>query len=182
MLGAKAEAVNLVSVRPRRGRLPRAGRAAARRGCYRAIDRADTGLKFGSIRDTMPATRIGEEAIWYETMRASRPDAPDLRDDQRRMTRRRDYRVPRLAANLAPILASAVLGGCAVRGAPSFALFGAFFPAWMACAGVGAVAAIGFRLAFVGLGWSTRLPYQLMLCSALGLIAGILAWYLWFGQ
>jgi hypothetical protein len=32
------------------------------------------------------------------------------------------------------------LGGCALRGAPTYSIFGAFFPAWLLCAGLGIVA------------------------------------------
>ena len=75
-----------------------------------------------------------------------------------------------------------LLSGCGVdRRAPSFALFGAFFPAWMFCAAIGIIAAIGARAIFVGTGWSTVLPFQLFVCTSIGLICGVLAWLLWFG-
>lgn len=68
------------------------------------------------------------------------------------------------------------------RGAPSFTLFGAFFPAWMFCAAIGILAAIGARAVFVHSGLSAILPYQLALCTAIGLIVGTLAWLVWFGS
>jgi hypothetical protein len=37
------------------------------------------------------------------------------------------------------------LGGCSSHGAPSFVLFGAFFPAWMLCALIGIFGAIAAR-------------------------------------
>jgi YtcA family len=80
-------------------------------------------------------------------------------------------------------LAVLLLSGCGVgRGAPSFVLFGAFFPAWMFCASVGVMAAIGARALFVSTGWSTVLPFQLFVCTSIGLICGVLAWLLWFGR
>jgi hypothetical protein len=80
-------------------------------------------------------------------------------------------------------MAVLLLSGCGVeRGAPSFTLFGAFFPAWMFCAGIGIMIAIGARLIFVGTGGSAVLPYQLAVCSSIGVIAGVLAWLLWFGS
>lgn len=45
--------------------------------------------------------------------------------------------------------ALSTLNGCATRGAPSFALFGAFFRAWMLCAGFGIIAAIAARAIFI---------------------------------
>lgn len=76
-----------------------------------------------------------------------------------------------------------LLSGCGVGwGAPSFVLFGAFFPAWMFCGAIGIIAAIGARAIFAGTGWSTVLPFQLVVCTSIGLICGVLAWLLWFGS
>jgi YtcA family len=79
-------------------------------------------------------------------------------------------------------LALGTLGGCAARGAPSFALFGAFFPAWMFCAAIGILASIGARILFVLSGLAGVLPFQLFVCTAIGVCAGLLVWMLWFGQ
>ncbi len=84
-------------------------------------------------------------------------------------------------AVLAPWLA-AELSGCAVRGAPSFDIAGSYFPGWMFCALIGIVAAICGRVAFVASGLARVLPFQLFVCSAIGLCCGLLAWLLWFGQ
>jgi hypothetical protein len=81
----------------------------------------------------------------------------------------------------APMLAS-VLSGCAVRGAPSFVIAGAYFPGWMFCALIGIVAAIAVRVGFVATGLASVLPLQLFICTAIGLCGGLLAWLLWFGQ
>jgi YtcA family len=85
---------------------------------------------------------------------------------------------------IAPLLGMLLLfSGCAVgRGASSFPLLGAFFPGWMFCAGIGILAGIGARTVFVGTGWSTVLPFQLFVCAAIGTIAGLLVWLLWFGR
>lgn len=73
------------------------------------------------------------------------------------------------------------LSGCDVgRGAPSFTLFGAFFPAWMFCAAIGILAAIGARAVFVGTEWSSILPFQLFVCASIGMIFGLLTWLFWF--
>jgi hypothetical protein len=74
------------------------------------------------------------------------------------------------------------LAGCSAAGAPSFDLFGAFFPAWMICGLIGIVGAIAARAAFVGAGLSNVIPFQLFVCTAIGVIAAVLTWLLWFGR
>ena len=80
-----------------------------------------------------------------------------------------------------PFLASA-LSGCAVRGAPSFVIAGSYFPGWMFCAPIGIVSAIAVRVGFVASGLADVLPFQLFVCTAIGLCCSLLAWLLWFGQ
>jgi hypothetical protein len=91
-------------------------------------------------------------------------------------------RCPKAYTNaLLPSLLSPVLGGCAVRGAPSFSLFGAFFPAWMFCTLLGIFAAIAARAGFVASGLADALPLQLFVCVSIGTSFGLLAWLFWFG-
>jgi hypothetical protein len=71
---------------------------------------------------------------------------------------------------------------CDVRGAPSFVIAGSYFPGWMLCALIGVVAAIAVRVGFVATGLAGVLPFQLFVCTAIGLCCGLLAWLLWFGQ
>jgi hypothetical protein len=71
--------------------------------------------------------------------------------------------------------------GCATRGAPSFVLFGAYFPAWMLVAGIGILVAIGTRVTIVATGLAEAVPMQLLVCTSTGLTAAILVWALWFG-
>jgi hypothetical protein len=52
-------------------------------------------------------------------------------------------------SNIGASFAMSTLNGCATRGAPAFALFGAFFPAWMLRAGRGIIAAIATQAMFV---------------------------------
>jgi hypothetical protein len=82
---------------------------------------------------------------------------------------------------LAPLLLVA-LGGCELRGAPSFVIAGSYFPGWMFCALIGTVSALAIRGVFVVSGLAGLLPLQLFVCSALGLCCGLAAWLLWFGQ
>lgn len=74
------------------------------------------------------------------------------------------------------------LGGCAARVAPSFELFGAYFPAWMLCALLGIVAAVLVRVALVATGLANALPLPLFACASVGVCAALLAWLYWFGS
>jgi hypothetical protein len=67
-------------------------------------------------------------------------------------------------------------------GAPSFTVFGAFFPAWLLCGVAGIFGAVVARGAFVSSGLANTLPYQLAVCTAIGVIVAILAWFVWFGR
>ncbi|HMK91306.1 MAG TPA: YtcA family lipoprotein [Methylocystis sp.] len=78
-------------------------------------------------------------------------------------------------------LTSVALGGCASRGAPSYPIVGAFFPGWMLCAVIGIVGALAARGLFVATGLDRVLPFQLFVCSSLGVIIAGLTWILWFG-
>jgi YtcA family len=75
-----------------------------------------------------------------------------------------------------------VLTGCSSGGAPSFTLFGAFFPGWMFCGLAGIIGAVAARAVFVGSGLSNALPYQLFVCTAIGVIVAVLVWFVWFGR
>lgn len=74
------------------------------------------------------------------------------------------------------------LSGCAGGGAPSFAVFGAFFPAWLLCAAIGVVIALAARGAMVASGLNETIPWQLLVCLSCGLIGGCLLWLMGFGQ
>ena len=74
------------------------------------------------------------------------------------------------------------LSGCAVRGATSYSLFGAYFPAWMFCALAGIIGAGVARIGFVVSGLSRILPFQLFVCAAIGVVIALLGWLIWFGR
>jgi hypothetical protein len=74
------------------------------------------------------------------------------------------------------------LCGCSGTGAPSFDIFGAFFPAWLLCALLGIFAALGARLFFVARNLTDVLPFQLSVCTALGTIFALLVWLICFGR
>ena len=77
---------------------------------------------------------------------------------------------------------SLVVTSCSSGGAPSFTLFGAFFPGWMFCGLTGIVGAAAARAVFTGSGLSNALPYQLFVCTAIGVVVAIVTWFVWFGQ
>ena len=86
-----------------------------------------------------------------------------------------------IAVLLAPLIGMP-LGGCDTRGAPSYVLFGAYFPAWMFLALLAIIAAIVARALFLATGLARVLPFQLFVCAAVGVSAALLAWSRWFEQ
>ena len=93
---------------------------------------------------------------------------------------RRIKRRPVSAGFLALSLLS--LCGCSEAGAPSFDLFGAFFPAWLLCAVLGIFVAFGARIFFAARNLTDVLPFQLPLCTSLGAIFALLVWLICFGR
>ena len=89
-------------------------------------------------------------------------------------------RLPSFIAVIPIIAGSMSLAGCA--GAPSYELFGAYFPAWMFSALVGIIGAIVARVVFIAIGIDGILPFRLFVCVSAGLVVGTLAWLFWFGQ
>jgi hypothetical protein len=85
-----------------------------------------------------------------------------------------------MAAGLALALLSAFsLSGCA--GAPSIPIAGAYFPAWLVSALIGVLAAAVARGLFVASGVAEMLPLQLFVCTAIGVAAAALLWWVWAG-
>ena len=78
------------------------------------------------------------------------------------------------------IIAYCLLSGCAVAGAPSFELFGAFFPAWLLCATVGIVGAAAASVVLNLPRLAGVIPYRLSACTALGVIVALSVWLAFF--
>jgi YtcA family len=91
--------------------------------------------------------------------------------------RLRNSTVPR---TVVLFLTSGLVSGCSSAGAPSFSLFGAYFPAWLLCGVIGVLGAGAARGVFVATGLSDLLPYQLLVCTAIGVLAACLAWLFGF--
>ena len=71
---------------------------------------------------------------------------------------------------------SCMLTGCSLTEAPSFELFGAYFPAWMLCGLIGIVGEAGTRMVLTAPSVSDVVPFQLAVCTSVGVIAGTLSW------
>jgi hypothetical protein len=69
------------------------------------------------------------------------------------------------------------LVGCG--GAPSVTVAGAYFPAWLLCALVAVFVAVIVRGLMVVTGLSNHVPYQLAVCSSIGVIVALFVWQAW---
>ena len=78
------------------------------------------------------------------------------------------------------LIMSGMMAGCSLGVAPSFELFGAFFPAWMLCALIGIVAAGGTRVLLTTPAFNGVVPFQLGVCTAGGLVVALLSWMVLF--
>jgi hypothetical protein len=88
---------------------------------------------------------------------------------------------PQASRRLLVALTGCLLAGCSSAGAPSFELFGAFFPAWMLCALLGILGAAGTRVLLTSPKFSDDpIPFQLAVCTSAGVIVALLAWMLFF--
>jgi hypothetical protein len=52
----------------------------------------------------------------------------------------------------------------------------------MVCVLLGIIVAIGARVGFIASGLAGVLPFQLFVCTSIGLCFALLVWLLWFGQ
>jgi hypothetical protein len=69
------------------------------------------------------------------------------------------------------------LAGCG--GAPSVTVAGAYFPAWLLCGLIAVFVAVIVRVLMVITGLSNHVPYQLAVCSSIGVIVALVVWQLW---
>ncbi|WP_373380216.1 hypothetical protein [Cupriavidus nantongensis] len=79
-----------------------------------------------------------------------------------------------MARLLTPAVLAVFLHGCA--GAPSFALFGAYFPLWLLSALVGILGAVVAWRVFIATGWAETVRFQLLVNAAIGLIIAEIVW------
>ncbi len=74
------------------------------------------------------------------------------------------------------------LSGCSLQGAPSYSLFGAFFPAWLLCATIGAVGSIGLRSLVIAAGLEEAMPFRLLVYVAFAVGLALWLWLSLFGE
>jgi hypothetical protein len=74
----------------------------------------------------------------------------------------------------------ATLPGCTSAGAPDIELLGAYIPAWMICAVVGILGGVLARILFVVTHVAELLPYQLTVCTGIGIMVALGTWLLFF--
>ena len=86
-----------------------------------------------------------------------------------------------LARVVLVMVMSCVPAGCSLmEEAPSFELFGAYFPAWMLCGLIGIVGAASARMILTAPVVHNLVPFQLAVCTAAGVIAALLTWMVLF--
>jgi hypothetical protein len=74
------------------------------------------------------------------------------------------------------------LQGCTPHGAPSYEIFGAYFPLWLLSAVLGLVGALIAHRISVLTGWAQIVPFQLFVCVAIGLTVAVIIWLSMTGQ
>ena len=74
------------------------------------------------------------------------------------------------------------LSACSLRGAPSYSIFGAFFPAWLLCAGIGLVGSVVLRVVVIALGFEEALPWPLVVYTAFATGVALWLWLALFGE
>ncbi|KDB07232.1 hypothetical protein LIG30_3478 [Burkholderia sp. lig30] len=89
--------------------------------------------------------------------------------------------LPPSVRTLSILVPIAPLGGCA-GGAPAYALFGAYFPLWLVSALIGVAGAIVAHRVFVATAWAGSVPFQLSVCTAIGLVIAVVVWLIGTGQ
>jgi hypothetical protein len=72
--------------------------------------------------------------------------------------------------------------GCTLHGAPSYEIFGAYFPLWLLSALLGFAGALIAHRIFVSTGLAQVVPVQLFVCMAIGVMVAVLFWLLGTGH
>jgi len=83
---------------------------------------------------------------------------------------------------LLTIATGGLAAGCVPAGAPAIPLFGAYFPSWLACAGIGILGAVLVRLVFIATGIDDALPIRLPVYVAVAAAIGFLVALMAFGR
>ena len=95
-----------------------------------------------------------------------------------RESKRKGTHGAQIAARLCIAALCFGLAGCDFRGAPSYSIFGAFFPAWLLCTALGLFGALIFRGLAIATGLEDAMPLRLVVYTAFA--AGLAVWS-WLG-
>ena len=79
-------------------------------------------------------------------------------------------------------LAGISMSACTPGTSPSLPFFGAYFPFWLICAGVGVIGAAVARLVFVKVGIDEVLPWRILVYGCLAAIIGFALALFVFGR
>ena len=78
-------------------------------------------------------------------------------------------------------IGSVALSACDLRGAPSYSIFGAYFPAWLLCSAIGIVGSVGLRAAVVASGLEDAIPLRLLVYVGFATAVALWLWLSLFG-
>ena len=67
-------------------------------------------------------------------------------------------------------------------GAPSYSLFGAFFPAWLLCAMIGIIACLVLRGTLIAVHFDDAIPLKLVVYTAFAVLVALGLWLMLFGE
>jgi hypothetical protein len=108
-----------------------------------------------------------------------RPSPGVLRPRRRRIWKHGVPASPRVAASLLSVLSLLGLGGCGA-GAPTLSLVGSYFPAWILCSLIGVSVGLAARVVLSATRLAETAAYPLVVCIAIGVIAGVAAWLIFY--
>jgi malic enzyme len=79
------------------------------------------------------------------------------------------------------LIGSIALSACDLRGAPSYSIFGAYFPAWLLCSAIGILGSVGLRAAVVASGLEDAIPMRLLVYVGFATAVALWLWLSLFG-
>jgi hypothetical protein len=79
------------------------------------------------------------------------------------------------------LIGSIALSACDLRGAPSYSIFGAYFPAWLLCSAIGILGSVGLRAVVVASGLEDAIPLRLLVYVGFATAVALWLWLSLFG-
>jgi YtcA family len=79
------------------------------------------------------------------------------------------------------LIGSIALSACDLRGAPSYSIFGAYFPAWLLCSAIGILGSVGLRAVVVAFGLEDAIPLRLLVYVGFATAVALWLWLSLFG-